>query len=865
MEPIINKKSNLLSGVFQREADTIEKRNVILLLSSYFILSLIWGIVGGGTWDDDCPTRYYYTLGALNDPEQFISLWNRPLFTLLFFIPVHLGKHAMLVLMTLISASCAFMLYRSSRELKIPNSYLVIPFLLFQPFFFAVSRNLETEQLAATIISFGLFFAIRKKYLAFAIIGSLLPLARIELSPLLVLWAYFLWRNNPKRLSYILILGVPTLLWNLAGFFMHGDFLWLLHQTVGKESIANRYGHQPFEHYFQKYIYILSPFVFFFFFTGLTDRIFKRKISLLTDVQFVIGFMLYVVIAWKVNMGSSAGFLRNLLPVSPLAALIALHGYNLWKSFAESFLLRKADVSIKENFQNIVADKKLQKRFPHQSVNVVKSISEKQKAKRKSGNRKSEGNLLFSENYMLLFSMLLLLTLSYIFFSKQLEMHHKFSTKNDYTNIIVIGSLFVFFLSSMFFRKNYGKAFIAYIFPITITLSLMSFTLITENPDSNMSPQRRLVAEVSDMCQKKNLAGNKIFVNHIWFFWSNDLNKFSENYDKVTLENLRKAPINSVFIWESHYCQSGEYIVPYDSIEKNPSFVQLYHKTNSKKDFVISIFQKVTGDSASVSKAYEDFISSYSLPITYVTRGNMKLNRLRDFNGAIEDYNEALAMDKKNSDAFLYRGIAYANMKDFKNALSDFTQGILFDTNNLNLMFNRGNAQANLGMADSAIESYSNAIRMNKMWAEAYLNRAGIYYSLKQYDKAIADYTIASNLNQKNPLPFFNRGVSYLNSQKYNEAANDFSSVIALQPNTPDAFLNRGVAYLNLSRFEQAVEDCSKYISLNPNNALSYYYRGNAYIKLKNINAGCADMQRSFMMGNTEAKKVLVESCHINM
>jgi len=380
-----------------------------------------------------------------------------------------------------------------------------------------------------------------------------------------------------------------------------------------------------------------------------------------------------------------------------------------------------------------------------------------------------------------------------------------------------------------------------------------------------MSPQRRLVAEVSDLCQKKNLAGNKTFVNHIWFFWSNDLNKFSENYDKVTLENLHKAPINSVFIWDSHYCQSGENIVPFDSLEKNPSFVELYHKTNSKKDFVISIFQKANGDSASVAKSYEDFISAYSLPITYVTRGNMKLNRLRNFNAAIEDYNKALALDNKCSDAYLYRGIAYANMKNFNNALADFTQGILIDTNNLNLMFNRGNAQANLGMADSAIASFSNAIRMNKTWAEAYLNRAGIYYSLKQYDKAIADYTSASNLSQKNPLPLFNRGVSYLNSQKYNEAVNDFSSVISLQPNMPDAYLNRGVAYLNLSRFEKAVEDCSKYISLNPNNALSYYYRGNAYIKLKNINAGCADMQRSFMMGNTEAKKVLIESCHINM
>ena len=50
-------------------------------------------MLSDATWDDDCPGRYYNALLAFKDPKQFIGLWNRPLFMLLFALPLKLGRN----------------------------------------------------------------------------------------------------------------------------------------------------------------------------------------------------------------------------------------------------------------------------------------------------------------------------------------------------------------------------------------------------------------------------------------------------------------------------------------------------------------------------------------------------------------------------------------------------------------------------------------------------------------------------------------------------------------------------------------------------------------------------------------------------
>jgi hypothetical protein len=177
----------------------------------YYLLSVICGLLADAPWDDDCIGRYSNTVNAIHDPKQFISLWNRPLFTLLFFLPMQLGQHAVTFIMPAICIVGAWYLYQSVKLSEIKNTWLVVPFFLFQTYFFSISRQALTEPLAATIIGMGLYFFLKKKYLLFVVIGALLPLARIELSFLFVIWAYLLIKE--KQWIYIVFDAYYLILW----------------------------------------------------------------------------------------------------------------------------------------------------------------------------------------------------------------------------------------------------------------------------------------------------------------------------------------------------------------------------------------------------------------------------------------------------------------------------------------------------------------------------------------------------------------------------------------------------------------------------------------------------------------------------
>ena len=180
--------------------------------------------------------------------------------------------------MALISILCCYFLYKTAIINNIPNSYLIIPFTIFQTYYFPISFNALAEPIAAFIIALGIFLYTKKKYVAFALIGSLLPIARLELIPLLLLWIIILIQK--KQLKIIPLLCLPLIIWNLAGTYFDGDLFWLYNQTIGSEQNENRYGHTSFWSYFHRYIFVVGPVVFYFLLIGLFEGIYQKKIDL---------------------------------------------------------------------------------------------------------------------------------------------------------------------------------------------------------------------------------------------------------------------------------------------------------------------------------------------------------------------------------------------------------------------------------------------------------------------------------------------------------------------------------------------------------------------------------------------------------
>jgi len=125
------------------------------------------------------------------------------------------------------------------------------------------------------------------------------------------------------------------------------------------------------------------------------------------------------------------------------------------------------------------------------------------------------------------------------------------------------------------------------------------------------------------------------------------------------------------------------------SIELNPKYGVAYFNRGFTKSTQMGLLKESIGD---FTKAIELGLGN----VAYVNRGIAKL-KLKDNNDAINDFNQALKINKKDSFAYYNRGKAYSGKGKFKNAISDFLKILDLNQNRIpklgvyrNLAFNYG-------------------------------------------------------------------------------------------------------------------------------------------------------------------------------
>lgn len=814
---------------------SLDKGVIIFFILAYIVINLIYSFVTNTVWDDDCPTRYYNTLNAFNDPKMFISLWNRPLFTIIFAGPVQLGKWTIPVLMVIISVIASIYLYRGLIIKQVKNAYMIIPLMLFQTYYFSISRDVETEPLAVALICFGYYFFAKKNWLAFAIAGSLMPLARLELSVLLIFWVYILFKE--KQFKYILMMAIPLVLWNIAGGIIEGDFNYVMNKTLNKDNATNRYGHTTFGHYFQRYIYVVGPAVFFFFIFGLTNAFRRMKFSAFVYLQFITGFMLYVIFSWKLNMGNAAGFLRNLIPLTPLTAIIALEGFNFlgeaissWKK-SESASSQTAEVNVgsfselsDEEFQSLNRKKRqsyLKQKKEHEEKTRIAIAAQKKSNKTFNNNRTKNISLLFLIGFVIVL-------LSYFFFTLTIRSHHKLIEDTfTWVNIGVVSGMFLLTVLSYFMlrnRVNQNYTVLGSIIGVVILLH----TTITEPPNMNNSPERDTMAKVSDVYVNGYLNDKKTYVNHIWFFWSNELDKFDEKYDLVTMANLDSAEAGSICLWENHYSHrlAGDVQAAY--FTTHPKWIELNRYISSDKKFQCAVYEKVDSVNRDGLEKINQFIAYQPKESTPVAnKALFYMKNLKKSDSAKVYFQKALDLDSTNWGVYFNRGLLYFQNKEFNDAIVDFNK----------------------------------CTKQNPKWHQAWGNLGAAYINLQNYEMADSCLTEAIDLKKDFANGYQNRAKLYVLMKNETKALQDYGSFLNLQPKNEQARLARAQIYFNQKDWGKCIGDVDAALNVNPNNANGWFFKGICHINLKQVEQGCSAFQKSYQLGNQNALQYLNQYC----
>lgn len=146
------------------------------------------------------------------------------------------------------------------------------------------------------------------------------------------------------------------------------------------------------------------------------------------------------------------------------------------------------------------------------------------------------------------------------------------------------------------------------------------------------------------------------------------------------------------------------------------------------------------------------------LAVAFLNRADA--NRAKQlFDLALQDYDEAIKLNPRFTDAIGNRGITLISMGRYAQAIPDFTQVIELDPKSAYALYDRGLAYEGLGLDDLAIEDFSDAIAQEPRDAHRVERRGTVYFRKGDYDKALADYEQALLFDPQYAPALYGRGI----------------------------------------------------------------------------------------------------------
>jgi tetratricopeptide (TPR) repeat protein len=239
----------------------------------------------------------------------------------------------------------------------------------------------------------------------------------------------------------------------------------------------------------------------------------------------------------------------------------------------------------------------------------------------------------------------------------------------------------------------------------------------------------------------------------------------------------------------------------------------------------------------------------------YKERASVR-NLLGDYQGAMEDYNQAIRINPKDDGAYSLRSFERYNLGDYKGAIDDCNKAIDINPNDAQSYSFRAEFNNLVCNYQAAIEDADKSIQLEPDYPSNYYLRGKARSGLEDYEGAIQDYELAIQLTPKRDHCYYKQeflysdlGYARYKLGNYISAIEDYNKAI---PNDGILFHHRQYGNYNLRgncRFflgdlEGAIKDYNQAIKCNFSdfeNAILYINRGNAYNDLKNYQKAIED------------------------
>jgi tetratricopeptide (TPR) repeat protein len=228
----------------------------------------------------------------------------------------------------------------------------------------------------------------------------------------------------------------------------------------------------------------------------------------------------------------------------------------------------------------------------------------------------------------------------------------------------------------------------------------------------------------------------------------------------------------------------------------------------------------------------------------YFIRGQAK-QQLSDYQGAISDYSQCIAIDPQKGMAYYFRADSKNDLGDNQGAITDCSKAIAIDPQMDIAFYLRGFVRNVLGDREGAIADMTAAISIDSQWGAAYYERGTYKFYLGDNEGAITDFNKAIEIDPQNAEPYYMRGGSKGHLGDREGAITDLSKAIEIDPQHSDAYYVRGCSKYEVGDMEGAIADFNQAIVISPQNPLAYHWRGAAKQELGDKQGALADYRQA--------------------
>lgn len=313
-------------------SQSLEARLVLWGLLAYCVLSISIAYFHSGTYDaGDSVMHYQFAHYAFQHPENLLSHWAKPFFTLLASPFAAMGFTAMQLFQCLLALGTGWMTYRNAIRLGLRPAWLAPILVLAAPEFFLSQMSGLTEPLFAFMLTLGVFLLLHQRWYLGALAFSALPFVRTE--GFILLPAVVTYLALRRQWFAVPALGATTLVYAVLGGIFLGDFLWIWTKNPYANMSMN-YGTGSWTHFPVQYIFVVGLPIYVLTALGVVAAparwLLARVSHRMEEITLVAGtfgsYLLAHAYFWATGTGHSMGLLRVLIAIVPMGALLALGG-----------------------------------------------------------------------------------------------------------------------------------------------------------------------------------------------------------------------------------------------------------------------------------------------------------------------------------------------------------------------------------------------------------------------------------------------------------------------------------------------------------------------------------------------------------